>query len=179
MLAHERGDQVFFFFFTRSLTPLLLSASRPCLYSSHHQCETLGNREMRAAAAAHSTAVQQAGEELLHACCRLGPHRGGFYSVAVPSPPGIHLPHAGRTINISSRTAVVAHDVRRSKQYIARKELQKRAKQEYLRRIYEVSASTVSLQLHVLPPTPNTHSPPPHCCCRAECRQCGGRSPGV
>lgn len=51
---------------------------------------------------------------------------------------------------------MVAGVVRRSKQYVARKELQKRAKQEYLRRIYEVSASTVSLQLHVLPPTPTS-----------------------
>lgn len=39
-----------------------------------------------------------------------------------------------------ARRSVIAHDssVRRSKQYIARKELQKRAKQDYLRRIYEV-----------------------------------------
>jgi hypothetical protein len=46
---------------------------------------------------------------------------------------------AGRTL---CRAAVIAKGVRRSKQYIARKELQKRAKEEYLRRIYEVNPST-------------------------------------
>lgn len=57
---------------------------------------------------------------------------------------------AGRT---PCRAAVIAKGVRRSKQYIARKELQKRAKEEYLRRIYEVNPS----------------SPPPPCHHRCSC----------
>lgn len=39
----------------------------------------------------------------------------------------------------TNRTAVIVSGVRRSRQTVARRELQKRAKQEYLKNIYEVS----------------------------------------
>jgi hypothetical protein len=43
---------------------------------------------------------------------------------------------------------VIVRDVRRSKQYVPRKELQKRAKQEYIRRIYEVSINSATASDH-------------------------------